>query len=115
MTKILAFKREKFVFLLPKEKSIIQDEYVAWIGTGCLKVTLRMILMINTCRKTRFRFIDIFNSNGTLNKNGLKYENLDRFIARKIVKDLEKQISMQQNLKHKLNIERIMQLLNQTF
>ena len=73
---------------------IIQDEYVSMdFGTGCLKVTPAHDINDKIlAEKHNLDFIDIFNSNGTLNKNGLKYENLDRFIARKkIVKDLEKQ------------------------
>ncbi|GIS21622.1 MAG: hypothetical protein CM15mP122_1280 [Bacteroidota bacterium] len=53
-------------------------------GTGCLKVTPAHDINDKIlAEKHNLDFIDIFNSNGTLNKNGLKYENLDRFIARK--------------------------------
>ena len=71
---------------------IIQDEYVAMdFGTGCLKVTPAHDVNDKILgEKYNLDIIDIFNSDATLNKNGLKYEGLDRFEARKkIVKDLE--------------------------
>lgn len=72
---------------------IIEDPYVDMeFGTGCLKITPAhdpndKILG----EKHHLPFIDIFNNNGTLNKNGLHYEGKDRFLVRKeIVKELNK-------------------------
>ena len=71
---------------------IIQDDYVAMdFGTGCLKVTPAHDVNDKILgEKYNLDIIDILNPDATLNKNGLKYEGLDRFEARKkIVKDLE--------------------------
>ena len=71
---------------------IIQDDYVAMdFGTGCLKVTPAHDVNDKILgEKYNLDIIDILNPDATLNKNGLKYEGLDRFVARKkIVKDLE--------------------------
>ena len=71
---------------------IILDEYVdVEFGTGCLKVTPAhdpndKILG----EKHKLEFIDILNSDGTLNSNGQEYEGQDRFEVRKsIIKDME--------------------------
>ena len=81
-----------FVPLSKRKIPIIQDDYVAMdFGTGCLKVTPAHDANDKILgEKYNLDIIDIFNSDATLNKNGLKYEGLDRFVARKnIVKDLE--------------------------
>ena len=71
---------------------IILDDYVdIEFGTGCLKVTPAhdpndKILG----EKHKLEFIDIFNSDGTLNSFGIHYKGKDRFVVRKlIVEDLE--------------------------
>jgi len=71
---------------------IIMDEYVdREFGTGALKITpAHDINDYNLGLKYNLNSIDIFNDNGTLNKNGGKYEGMDRFACRKaIMKDLE--------------------------
>ncbi|GHU62197.1 valine--tRNA ligase [Bacteroidia bacterium] len=74
-----------------REIPIIEDEYVdVEFGTGCLKVTPAHDLndyMLG--EKYNLKTIDIFNDDGTLNKNGLQYEGKDRFEVRKLIeKDL---------------------------
>ena len=72
---------------------IIEDEYVAMdFGTGCLKVTPAHDLNDKALgEKHNLDVIDIFNADATLNKHGLEFEGLDRFVARKkIVKALDK-------------------------
>ena len=71
---------------------IILDDYVdIEFGTGCLKVTPAhdpndKILG----EKHKLEFIDIFNSDGTLNSFGIHYKGKDRFAVRKlIVEELE--------------------------
>lgn len=71
---------------------IIMDEYVdREFGTGALKITpAHDINDYNLGMKYGLESIDIFNDNGTLNANGGKYANMDRFACRKaIMKDLE--------------------------
>ena len=71
---------------------IIEDEYVAMdFGTGCLKVTPAHDLNDKALgEKHNLDVIDIFNADATLNKHGLEFEGLDRFVARKkIVKALD--------------------------
>ena len=81
-----------FVPLTDRSIPIIQDEYVAMdFGTGCLKVTPAHDINDKALgEKHNLEIIDIFNSDASLNSNGLVYEGLNRFIARKkIVKDLD--------------------------
>ena len=81
-----------FVPLTDRLIPIIQDEYVAMdFGTGCLKVTPAHDINDKALgEKHNLDIIDIFNSDASLNSNGLVYEGLNRFIARKkIVKDLD--------------------------
>ena len=60
-------------------------------GTGCLKVTPAHDVNDKILgEKYNLDIIDIFNSDATLNKNGLKYEGLDRFVARKNCKRFRK-------------------------
>jgi valyl-tRNA synthetase len=84
--------KEVWVPLTDRKVPIIEDEYVTMdFGTGCLKVTPAhdendKILG----EKHQLEVIDIFHPDGTLNEYGLKYEDLDRFVARKkIVNELE--------------------------
>ena len=83
---------EVWVPLTDRKVPIIEDEYVTMdFGTGCLKVTPAhdendKILG----EKHQLEVIDIFHPDGTLNEYGLKFEDLDRFVARKkIVNELE--------------------------
>jgi valyl-tRNA synthetase len=64
---------------------IIADDYVEMdFGTGCLKVTPAHDFNDKAIAERHdLEFIDILNSNGTLNSKGLFYEGLDRFEARK--------------------------------
>jgi len=71
---------------------VIEDEYVDKdFGTGCLKVTPAHDLNDKVLgEKHKLKVINIFNSNGTLNENGLHYNGKDRFEVRaEIVKELE--------------------------
>jgi valyl-tRNA synthetase len=66
---------------------VIADEYVEMdFGTGCLKVTpAHDINDYELGKKYNLASIDIFHPNGTLNENGLHYENKDRFDVRKLI------------------------------
>lgn len=71
---------------------IIEDDYVdIEFGTGCLKITpAHDVNDYLLGEKYNLEIIDIFNDNGTLNKNGLSYEGMDRFdVRKKIEGDLE--------------------------
>ena len=71
---------------------IIEDEYVdPKFGTGALKITPAHDLNDNIIgKKHKLKSINIFNSNGTLNENGLHYEGMDRFdVRKKIRKELK--------------------------
>src|SRR6056300_1075491 len=84
--------KEVWVPLTDRKVPIIEDEYVTMdFGTSCLKVTPAHDENDKTLgEKHSLEVIDIFHPNGALNENGLKYEGLDRFVARKkIVKELE--------------------------
>ena len=84
--------KEIRVPLSGRKVPIIQDEYVTMdFGTGCLKVTPAHDINDKVLgEKHGLEVIDIFNADATLNANGLEYEGLDRFVARKkIVKALE--------------------------
>ena len=88
---------------------IIQDDYVAMdFGTGCLKVTPAHDQNDKILgEKHKLEVIDIFNADGTLNEHGGKYQDLDRFMARKIIaKDLEAQnlLIKKEPHKHKVGI-----------
>jgi len=75
-----------------REIPIIEDDYVdIEFGTGCLKITpAHDINDKEIGDKHNLEVVDIFNDDATLNSNGLQYEGLDRFEARKeIVKELE--------------------------
>ena len=71
--------------LINREIPVIEDEYVDMeFGTGCLKVTpAHDVNDYMLGEKYNLEVIDIFNDDGTLNKYGLQYENMDRFEVRK--------------------------------
>jgi len=84
--------KKAIVPLVNRAVPIIKDEYVSLeLGTGCLKVTPahdENDKMLGD--KHKLEFIDIFNSNGTLNHQGLHFKGQDRFAVRKaVVKELE--------------------------
>ena len=84
--------KEVWVPLTNRKVPIIQDDYVAMdFGTGCLKVTPAHDINDKVLgEKHQLDVIDIFNSDASLNANGLAFEGLDRFVARKkVVKELE--------------------------
>ncbi|MDG1841725.1 MAG: valine--tRNA ligase [Crocinitomicaceae bacterium] len=71
---------------------VICDEYVDMeFGTGCLKITPAHDTNDHEIGlRHQLETISIFNSNGTLNENGLHYEGKDRFEVRKAIeKELE--------------------------
>ena len=84
--------KEVWVPLTGRKVPLIQDEYVAMdFGTGCLKVTPAHDINDKALgEKHGLEVIDIFNADATLNAQGLEFEGLDRFVARKkIVKALD--------------------------
>ena len=76
------------------------------LGSGCLKITPAHDMNDKILGdKYNLEFINIFNPDGTLNKNGLHYEGLDRFEVRnkvidelKTLKLLSKQESYNSNI-----------------
>ncbi|WP_445385563.1 valine--tRNA ligase [Robiginitalea sp. IMCC44478] len=73
---------------------VIPDEYVSReFGTGCLKITPAHDQNDYVLgEKHGLDIIDIFNADASLNENGLQFEGMDRFEARKaVVKELEQQ------------------------
>ncbi len=84
--------KKLIVPVVNREVPVIFDEYVDMtFGTGALKVTpAHDINDYNLGIKHKLNSINIFNDNGTLNENGLKYKGLDRFDCRtQIVEDLQ--------------------------
>lgn len=83
---------------------VVFDEFVEKdFGTGCLKVTPAHSEMdFKIGLKHKLDIIDIFNDDATLNKNGLHYDGLDRFVVRKkILKELEKNNHLIETKKYK--------------
>lgn len=72
-----------------EEIPIILDDYVTTdFGTGCLKVTPAHDWNDYAIgQKHNLEVIDILNADGTLNKNGLQWEGMDRFQARRNIAD----------------------------
>jgi valyl-tRNA synthetase len=99
---------EAIVPICDRKIPIISDPYVdIEFGTGCLKVTPAHDLNdYNLGNKHKLEIIDIFDSKGRFNENGLHYKNKDRFEVRKeIVKELkEKKILNKSEVKHKVRI-----------
>jgi len=86
---------------------IIADSYVDMeFGTGCLKVTPAHDFNDKIIgEKHNLEFIDIFNSDATMNENGLIYNGLDRFKARKkISEDLNENGSLIKSEPYKHNV-----------
>ncbi len=79
--------KEAIVPICGRTIPIIFDEYVDMdFGTGCLKVTpAHDVNDYELGKKYNLETIDILNDNGTLNANGLHYEGVDRFEARKAI------------------------------
>ncbi len=78
--------------LTNREVPVVCDEYVDMeFGTGCLKLTpAHDINDYEIGVKHNLESINVFNDDGTLNKNGLHYQGQDRFEVRKnIEKELE--------------------------
>ena len=81
-----------YVPLINRKIPIISDEYVDMeFGTGALKITPAHDINDKILGdKYNLEFINIFNPDGTLNKNGLHYEGLDRFDVRnKVIDELK--------------------------
>lgn len=84
--------KKAIVPLVNRVVPIINDEYVSLeMGTGCLKVTPAHDENDKLLGdKHQLEFIDIFNPDGTLNRQGLHYNGQDRFAVRRaVVKELE--------------------------
>ena len=77
--------KEVWVPLTQRKVPVILDEYVAMdFGTGCLKVTPAHDINDKIIgEKHGLEIIDIFNPDATLNEQGLEFEGLNRFVARK--------------------------------
>ncbi|MCY4216979.1 MAG: valine--tRNA ligase [Flavobacteriaceae bacterium] len=92
-----------------REIPIISDAYVdKAFGTGCLKVTPAHDSNDKELgEKHQLEFIDIFNSDGTLNEFGLHYKDQDRFVVReKIAEELSVLGSLQKIENYKTNVGR---------
>ncbi len=99
--------KKAVVPLIQREIPIILDEYVDMeFGTGCLKVTPAHDMNDYELGKTHnLKIIDIFNEDGSVNKNGELYIGEDRFKVRKmIVKDLEKSGHLQKTEDYTNNV-----------
>ena len=86
---------------------LVFDELVEKdFGTGCLKVTpAHSEKDFEIGLKHKLDIIDIFNDDATLNKNGLHYDGLDRFVARKkILTELEEKNQLIETKKYKNKI-----------
>ena len=84
--------KEVWVPLTQRKVPVILDKYVAMdFGTGCLKVTPAHDINDKILgEKHDLDIIDVFNPDATLNEQGLKFEGLNRFVARKkVVKALD--------------------------
>ncbi len=80
--------------LVGRNIPIIADEYAKMeFGTGALKVTPAHDKNdFEMGKRHNLEVINIMNPDGTINENGLAYEGMDRFDARKrIIEDLEAQ------------------------
>lgn len=85
--------KKAIIPLVNREVPIIFDEYIdIEFGTGALKVTPahdENDYLLG--QKHNLQVIDIFNDDGSISKEALLYENIDRFDVRNIIiKDLEK-------------------------
>ena len=101
--------KEAIVPICDRKIPIISDPYVdIEFGTGCLKVTPAHDLNdYNIGNKHKLEIIDIFDSKGRLNENGLHYKNKDRFEVRKeIVKELKKKKILNKSEVYKHNVGR---------
>ena len=101
--------KEAIVPICDRKIPIISDPYVdIEFGTGCLKVTPAHDLNdYNIGNKHKLEIIDIFDSKGRLNGNGLHYKNKDRFEVRKeIVKELKKKKILNKSEVYKHNVGR---------
>jgi valyl-tRNA synthetase len=86
---------------------LVFDELVEKdFGTGCLKVTpAHSEKDFEIGLKHKLDIIDIFNDDATLNKNGLHYDGLDRFVVRKkILTELEEKNQLIETKKYKNKI-----------
>tara|TARA_B100001079_G_scaffold260658_1_gene261006 strand:+ start:70 stop:2700 length:2631 start_codon:yes stop_codon:yes gene_type:complete len=101
--------KEAIVPICDRKIPIISDPYVdIEFGTGCLKVTPAHDLNdYNLRNKHKLEIIDIFDSKGRFNENGLHYKNKDRFEVRKeIVKELKKKKILNKSEVYKHNVGR---------
>ena len=76
--------KEIQVPLSNRKVMVVTDDYIdIEFGTGCLKVTpAHDINDYEIGLKHNLESLNVFNDNGTLNKNGLHYEGIDRFEVR---------------------------------
>tara|TARA_B100000678_G_scaffold178907_1_gene149268 strand:- start:1142 stop:3259 length:2118 start_codon:yes stop_codon:yes gene_type:complete len=101
--------KEAIVPICDRKIPIISDPYVdIEFGTGCLKVTPAHDLNdYNLGNKHKLEIIDIFDSKGRFNENGLHYKNKDRFEVRKeIVKELKEKKILNKSEVYKHNVGR---------
>ena len=101
--------KEAIVPICDRKIPIISDPYVdIEFGTGCLKVTPAHDLNdYNLGNKHKLEIIDIFDSKGRFNENGLHYKNKDRFEVRKeIAKELKENKILNKSDVYKHNVGR---------
>lgn len=81
--------KEAIVPIVNRKIPIILDDYVDMeFGTGCLKITpAHDVNDYDLGKKHQLETINILNSDGTLNENGLHYEGMDRFDVRKKIEE----------------------------
>ncbi len=95
--------------LIGRNIPVIADEYVDMkFGTGCVKITPAHDFNDYAIgKKHKLANINILTKDAKINKNGGKYEGLDRFIAReKIIEDLKILNLLISTKKHTLMIPR---------
>ncbi|HHX59031.1 MAG TPA: valine--tRNA ligase, partial [Candidatus Moranbacteria bacterium] len=93
--------------LVGREIPVIADEYVEMeFGTGAVKITpAHDPNDFEVGLRHNLEEIKVLNDDGTINKNGGKYEGLDRYKAREaIVADLEKEGFLIKTEKHNHNV-----------
>lgn len=79
--------KKAFVPILGREILVIGDEYVDMeFGTGALKVTpAHDFNDYELAQKHNLKLVNVLNKDATINKNGGKYEGLDRYDCRKLL------------------------------
>ena len=93
--------------LVGREIPVVADSYVdKEFGTGCVKITpAHDPNDFEVGKRHNLPEINVLNDDATINKNGGKYEGMDRYEARKlIVKELEEQGLLVKVVPHSHNV-----------